>query len=84
MSFLDYLCDITSATPIGGHRLRVTCSDGASGVFDMTPYLDQPAFRPLLDPDTFSRVRIVAGAPTWPDGIDIAPERIRSDMTADR
>ena len=53
-------------------------------MFDVTPYLDKPAFRPLLDPDTFRRVRIVAGAPTWPDGIDIAPERIRSDMTVDR
>ena len=42
MSFLDYLCDVTSAIPIDGHRLRVTCSDGAAGVFDVTPYLDKP------------------------------------------
>ncbi len=29
----------------------------------------------------FRSVRLVAGAPTWSNGMDIAPERIRSDMT---
>ena len=80
MSFLDYLCDVTSVVPLDGYKLRVTCSDGASGVFDMSKYLDEGAFRELRNPEVFRGVRIVAGAPTWPNGMDIAPERVRSDM----
>lgn len=81
MSFLDYLCDVTECEPLPGYRLRVRCSDGASGVFDMSGYVDRGMFRALRDERVFSRVRIVAGAPTWPGGIDIAPELVRSDMT---
>lgn len=81
MSFLDYLCEVTEVRPLDGYKLHVTCSDGASGIFDMTKYLDQGAFQALRDPSMFRSVRLVAGAPTWSNGIDIAPERIRSDMT---
>lgn len=80
MSFMEYLCDVTEAVPLEGYRLQVTCSDGARGVFDMSGYLDRGDFRALRDPAVFRGVRLVAGAPTWPNGIDIAPERVRSDM----
>ena len=83
ISFLDYLCDVTSVAPLDDYRLRVTCSDGASGVFDMSKYLSKGAFRELRDPKVFRGVRLVAGAPTWPNGMDIAPERVRSDMTVE-
>lgn len=83
MSFLEYLCDVTAVTPLDGYKLKVTCSDGASGVFDVSKYLDKGAFRELRDPAVFRDVRLVAGAPTWPNGMDIAPERVRSDMVID-
>lgn len=83
MSFLDYLCDVTEVTPLDGYKLKVACSDGARGVFDMSKYLDQGDFRALRDRSVFRGVRLVAGAPTWPNGIDIAPERVRSDMVVD-
>ena len=80
MSFLDYLCDVTACEPLPGYKLKVTCSDGATGIFDMSKYIDRGMFKPLRDINLFNRVRIEAGAPTWPGNIDIAPERVRSDM----
>ncbi|PLS31662.1 hypothetical protein Uis1B_0483 [Bifidobacterium margollesii] len=80
MSFLDYLCEVTEVKPLDDYKLRVTCSDGATGIFDMEKYLDHGEFRALREPGMFKSVRIVAGAPTWSNGMDIAPERVRSDM----
>ena len=37
-------------------------------------------FKPLKDPQTFDRVRLAFGVPSWPGDIDIAAERVRSDM----
>lgn len=34
----------------------------------------------LKDPQTFDRVRLAFGVPSWPGDIDIAAERVRSDM----
>lgn len=80
MSFVDYLCDVTTCEPLPGYKLKVTCSDGSAGIFDMSGYVDRGMFKPLKDIALFNRVRIEAGAPTWPGNIDIAPERVRSDM----
>lgn len=80
MSFLYYLCDVTECRPLPGYRLQMKCSDGAAGIFDMSGYLDHGMFKALRDDALFSQVRLVAGAPTWPGNIDVAPERVRSDM----
>lgn len=81
MSFLDYLCDVTECTPLPGYKLKVACSDGAKGIFDMSGYVNRGMYKPLKDVRVFQQVHIVSGAPTWPGNIDIAPERVRSDMT---
>lgn len=78
---IDYSIRVNSVQPLPGHRLKVTCSDGASGIFDMSEYLDKGVFRKLHDPAEFAKVKLVSGVPTWPGNIDIAAERIRSDMT---
>ena len=39
---IDYSIKVTQCEPMPGYRLKVTCSDGATGIFDMTaehPYL---------------------------------------------
>ncbi|KAA8822637.1 DUF2442 domain-containing protein [Bifidobacterium vespertilionis] len=74
------LVTVTSVEPMPQHRLKVACSDGARGVFDMSPFMKQPVYRALSDPDEFNRVFIAFGVPTWPNGADIAAERVRSDM----
>lgn len=77
---ISYLVKVVRCEPLSGYRLRVACSDGAEGVFDMSGYMTRGMFREVGTPEKFAAVRLVAGVPTWPGGIDIAPERVRSDM----
>jgi len=37
---------------------------------------------PLRDENYFARVFLEFGAPTWPNGFDIAPEWLRREMAA--
>jgi len=62
------------------HYRLVRTDDGATGIFDMSRYIGRGMFKPLKDPQTFDRVRLAFGMPSWPGDIDIAAERVRSDM----
>ena len=66
---IDYSIKVTQCEPMPGYKLKVTCSDGATGIFDMSRYVDRGMFKQLKDPQ-----------PSWPGDIDIAAERVRSDM----
>jgi hypothetical protein len=35
---------------------------------------------PLRDPSYFARVFLDTGAPTWPNGFDLAPHALHSEM----
>ena len=69
---------------LGGHRLRVKFSDGSSGEHDFSALVAEPGpmVEPLRDPDYFARVFLEFGAPTWPNGYDMAPEWLRREMEA--
>ncbi len=41
-----------------------------------------PMLEPLRDGRYFARVFLEFGAPTWPNGFDIAPEWLRREMEA--
>ena len=41
-----------------------------------------PILEPLRDDAYFARVFLEFGAPTWPNGFDIAPEWLRREMAA--
>jgi hypothetical protein len=41
-----------------------------------------PTLEPLRDETYFARVFLEFGAPTWPNGFDIAPEWLRREMAA--
>lgn len=74
------LVDIVRVRVMDNYQLLLQFEDGATGVFDVAPYLDKGVFSKLRDPDVFRAVRIVGGTVAWPGGIDIAPERLYSDM----
>ena len=59
-------------------QMEAICPTGID--FDMSRYVDRGMFKPLKDPQTFDRVRLAFGVPSWPGDIDIAAERVRSDM----
>ena len=69
---------------LGGYRLRARFNDGSEGVHDFAALVKEPGsmLEPLRDPAYFARVFLEFGAPTWPNGFDIAPEWLRREMAA--
>lgn len=78
------LVDVLSVRPMEGHRLWVRFSDGTEGVKDFTYLLSKTGemVEPLKDQAYFERVFVEMGAPTWPNGYDMAPEWLRREMAA--
>jgi hypothetical protein len=66
----------------GSHRLRAWFTDGSVGERDFAEELSRggPMAQPLLDPAFFAQVFLDYGAPTWPNGYDMAPWALYSDM----
>ena len=69
---------------LGDYRLRLRFSDGSSGDHDFSAMVAEtgPMLEPLRDPAYFARVFLEFGAPTWPNGFDVAPEWLRREMEA--
>jgi hypothetical protein len=69
---------------LGDFRLRVRFNDGSEGVHDFAAMISEPG--PMLEllrhKSYFARVFLEFGAPTWPNGFDIASEWLRREMEA--
>ena len=78
------LTKVTRLEKLGGFRLRVRFNDGREGVHDFASMVKEPGpmLEPLGDEAYFARVVLEFGAPTWPNGFDIAPEWLRREMEA--
>lgn len=76
--------NVISLERLGSFRLRVEFSDGSSGEHDFSAMVAEPGpmVEPLRDAAYFDRVFLEFGAPTWPNGFDIAPEWLRREMAA--
>jgi len=75
---------VTKVKPIDGFKLEVRFSDGTAGVLDCAGIVAEegPMVEPLRDPTFFSRVFLEFGAPTWPNGYDIAPWTAKAEIEA--
>ena len=65
---------------LGSWRLRVTFSDGFSGIANLRELRTRDGvFAPLRNPAVFAEVRVdpELGTVVWPNGADVAPERLR-------
>jgi len=69
---------------LGGYRLRATFSDGMAGEYEFSAivFKSGPMLEPLRDPAFFGRVYVEDGAPTWPNGFDVAPGWLRLEIEA--
>jgi hypothetical protein len=78
------LTKVISLEKLGGFRLRLRFNDGSAGVHDFAALVKEPGpmLDPLRDEAYFARVFLEFGAPTWPNGFDIAPEWLRREMAA--
>lgn len=73
---------VTGLEKLGDYRVRVRFNDGSGGIHDFTAMTREPGslLAPLRDEVYFNRVFLEFGAPTWPNGFDIAPEWLRREM----
>jgi hypothetical protein len=76
------LIKVTKVEAVGGHRLRLLFSDGRCGERDFADIVaaDGPMLEPLRDAAYFARVFVEFGAPTWPNGYDLAPNALYAEM----
>jgi hypothetical protein len=78
------LTKVTRLEKLGNFQLRVRFSDGREGAHDFAAMVQEPGsvLGPLRNEGYFARVFLEFGAPTWPNGFDIAPEWLRREMEA--
>ena len=67
---------VKQALPLEHFRLRLTFTNGEKRVFDVSPYLDYPAFKRLANPAFFSLGHADHGTVVWPDDIDLCPDTL--------
>ena len=72
---------VISADYEGGHRIRLSFSEGTVKTVDFRKWLHGPVFEPLKDPSYFRRFFLEAGTVVWPNGADIAPETLYEAST---
>lgn len=65
---------LIAVEPREGRKLLLRFSDGASGVFDFSRFVeaDTEMTAPLHDPAFFARHFIELGALAWPNGLDFS------------
>jgi len=75
---------LAGARPLPGHRLHLRFADSSEGVVDLARHLKfSGIFEPLKDPDYFAKVRVdpELGTVTWPNGADLDPDVLYSQLT---
>jgi hypothetical protein len=78
------LTKVTKIEKLGGFRLGVHFNNGARGIHDFSGLVKKSGemLEPLRDQEYFDRVFLEFGAPTWPNGYDMAPEWLYREMSA--
>ena len=73
---------VTGVTPLDDYVLRLEFSDGATGEVDCTFLVGKGLGAALRDPAVFREVRVDSELRTivWPNGLDPAPELLRSRL----
>lgn len=72
--------DVIAFEILPDYKIRVTLSNGKTGIFDVSPYLDKGIFTELKDYSYFKRARIEFGTIVWPNEQDFSPETIEIRM----
>ncbi len=76
------MLEVTSAEHVDGYRIRLSFTNGESGVVDLKDALWGPLFEPLRDPALFRRLRVseVLHTVCWENDADFAPEFLYEKM----
>jgi hypothetical protein len=79
----DMRYHVVAAKARPGYKLWVRFKDGVEGEADLSDIAGRGVFaRWNDDPAEFAAVRIdpTSGAPTWPGGLDVAPDRLYAEI----
>lgn len=71
---------IIAVEPRDNYILLVTLSNGTSGEFDVSPYVEKGIFQELKDRRYFSQVRPISGGIAWPHEQDFSVDTIELEM----
>ena len=69
------------------YRLWVSFDDGVEGEVDLSDIAGRGVFqRWTARPEEFAQVSVdeTSGAPTWPGGLDVAPDRLHDELLSAR
>ena len=77
------LKDIIAVEPVQDYRLRLRFEDDVEGVVDLAGLSFRGVFAPLEDLTYFRQVRVDEGLGTivWPNGADLDPDVLYSQIT---
>jgi hypothetical protein len=76
------MLEVISAKYVGGFKVRISFSNGESGVVDLSEALWGPVFEPLKDSSFFKQFKVseVLHTIAWENGADFAPEFLYDKM----
>lgn len=72
---------VASLWVLPGHRLGVEFADGLRGVVDMSKDSFSGVLAPLADESYFALATVRDGVVVWPNGLDIAPDAMYSEVS---
>ncbi|MDX2348390.1 MAG: DUF2442 domain-containing protein [Nitrospirota bacterium] len=71
---------VISIKPKDNCILLITLSNGTSGEFDVSPYLEKGIFNELKDKNYFNQVRPISSGIAWPHEQDFSTDTIELEM----
>ena len=76
---------VIKVIPMDRNRLRLSFSDGKSGICDVSDLIHGSMFKPLSDDSYFNHVAIdESGGIFWPNGADICPDLLYQMTDAEK
>ena len=77
--------EVTDLYYVKNYIYHVVFDDGLEGDVDFSSTLTKgPIFEPLAELSIFRQARIEGGTIAWPNGADIAPERLYEMISANK
>ncbi|RLD54584.1 MAG: DUF2442 domain-containing protein [Bacteroidetes bacterium] len=74
------MTQVISVKPNNNYQLSIELSNGRSGVFDVSPYIEKGIFKELKDSNYFSQVKILFGGVGWPHSQDFSGDTIDFEL----